>query len=59
MTTEAPVWVYYENIATKEQLQAPVRLDGHIGAQYLIETPDIADFTYVDNSGNLTGVFGN
>lgn len=59
MTTEAPVWVYYENIATKEQLQTPVRLDGHIGAQYLIETPDIADFTYVDNSGNLTGVFGN
>lgn len=59
MTKEAPIWVYYENIATQETLKSPERVDGDFNTQYTIDTPDISEFTYVDNSGELTGVFGN
>lgn len=28
MTNQSPIWIYYENIATHEQLLPPERLDG-------------------------------
>jgi len=59
MTNEAPVWVYYKNIATQETLLEPHRLDGNIGESYTINTPDLTNYKYVDNSGELSGVFGN
>ncbi len=58
MTNESPVWVYYEDIATQETIQAPLRLDGAIGSAYQITLPEIANYTYVDASGDLTSIFG-
>ncbi|MEX0380361.1 MucBP domain-containing protein [Leuconostoc sp. MS02] len=59
MISESPIWVYYENIATHEPLLTPTRLDGLPNATYTIDTPNISKYVYVDNSGDLSGIFGN
>lgn len=59
MTNESPVWIYYEDIATQETIQAPTRLDGEVGAPYQIVVPDITNYTYVDASGELASIYGN
>ncbi|MBZ6013419.1 MucBP domain-containing protein [Leuconostoc gelidum subsp. gelidum] len=59
MTNQSPIWIYYENIATHEQLLPPERLDGLSKTTYTIDTPTIPNYVYVDNSGELSGIFGN
>ncbi|MGO3498464.1 MucBP domain-containing protein [Leuconostoc falkenbergense] len=59
MANTAPVWVYDKDIATGELLQEPRRLDGESGTDYHVSPAAIKQYEYVDNSGQLTGVFGN
>ena len=58
MANTAPVWVYDKDIATGELLQEPRRLDGKSGTDYHVSPAAIKQYEYVDNSGKLTGVFG-
>lgn len=58
MANTSPVWVYYKNIATGDELHEPTRLDGEAGAPYEIAILDIANYQYIDTSGSLTGLFG-
>jgi hypothetical protein len=56
--TSAPVWVYYEDIATHEELLAPTRLDGELAAPYTATPAAISDYTFVSGNGRLNGIFG-
>ncbi|HEY4399574.1 MAG TPA: MucBP domain-containing protein [Lactobacillaceae bacterium] len=54
----APVWVYFEDIATHEALAEPQRLDGALGADYSVAPVAVSDYTFVNGNGRLAGIFG-
>lgn len=57
MTNSAPIWIYYENIATHDTILPPKRIDGVPDEKYTISVPDIPDYTYSENSDDLSGAF--
>lgn len=55
--TGNPIWVYYTNIDTGENLVVPQLLRGLMGEEYSVAQKQFAGYQFVKSEGELTGKF--
>ncbi|MEY8442448.1 MucBP domain-containing protein [Lactobacillaceae bacterium 24-114] len=55
--TGNPIWVYYTNIDTGENLIVPQLLRGFVGQDYQVEQKDFDGYQFVESKGELSGTF--
>lgn len=54
-----PIWVYYTNIDTGENLVIPQLLRGFLGEKYSVTKKQFDGYQFVKSEGDLTGEFDN
>lgn len=57
--TGNPIWVYYTNIDTGENLVVPQLLRGYLNEEYSIDQKQFDGYQFVKSEGELTGKFDN
>lgn len=57
--TGNPIWVYYTNIDTGENLVVPQLLRGYLNEEYSIDQKKFDGYQFVKSEGELTGKFDN
>ncbi|MBB1062606.1 MucBP domain-containing protein [Limosilactobacillus fastidiosus] len=57
--TGNPIWVYYTNIDTGENLIVPQLLRGFMGEEYSVEKKQFDSYRFLKSEGDLTGTFDN
>lgn len=55
--TGNPIWVYYTDIDTNENLMVPQLLQGYLGQAYQVDQKDFPKYRFVKSEGDLTGTF--
>lgn len=55
--TGTPIWVYYMDIDSHENLKVPQLLQGFIGDEYHVDNSDIPGYRFMKNDGELSGTF--
>ena len=55
--TGNPIWVYYTDIDTNENLTVPQLLQGYMGQTYQVAQKDFPNYRFVKSEGDLTGTF--
>ncbi|KRL28310.1 hypothetical protein FD27_GL000196 [Limosilactobacillus frumenti DSM 13145] len=55
--TGNPIWVYYTDIDTNENLMVPQLLQGYLGQTYEVDQKDFPKYRFVKSEGDLTGTF--
>ena len=55
--TGNPIWVYYTDIDTNENLAVPQLLQGYIGQEYQVEQKEFDNYRFIKSEGDLNGTF--
>lgn len=55
--TGTPIWVYYMDIDSHENLKVPQLLQGFIGNEYNVAKLEIPGYRFIQHDGQLTGSF--
>lgn len=55
--TGNPIWVYYTDIDTNENLAVPQLLQGYIGQEYKVEQKKFDNYRFIKSEGALNGTF--
>ena len=55
--TGNPIWIYYRDIDNNDNLRLPQLLRGHLGQSYEIKKIKIPNYTLMQTTGTLQGVF--
>lgn len=55
--TGNPIWVYYTDIDTNENLMVPQLLQGYLGQTYQVDQKGFPKYRFVKSEGDLTGTF--
>lgn len=55
--TGTPIWVYFIDLDTDENLQIPKLLRGFVDSEYTIQPPKINNYRYMKAEGELSGHF--
>ena len=57
--TGNPIWIYYRDIDSNDNLRLPQLLRGHLGQSYDIKKIEIPNYNLVQITGTLKGTFDN
>lgn len=52
-----PIWVYYQDIDSGENVQMPKLLQGYEGQEFNVTAPKFPNYKFVKSEGELTGTF--